>query len=170
MSASSVKLAICSAEVIARPSEPSRRVDSVLQVLRAGKRRLHIGSPILCAVVLWVLCCGGNRKGKKNCKKAETNTHGNPPRSDNAITIPRQGAQFHLQRSAKQNGPRFREPLVPSPQFRLLDFLTARLLSGWRSVVQVRGLLIGHAQILVRIHRHIVHPHFVVQMRPGRAS
>src|SRR5580704_11719349 len=93
--------------IIARPPEPTRSIDSVLQMLRAGKRRLHIGSPILCAVVLWVLSCSRNRKGKKNCKKAESNTQGNPPRIDNALTIPREGAQDHCIVSSKQNGSRF---------------------------------------------------------------
>ena len=46
----------------------------MFQMLGAGKRRLYIGG-----VVLWALSCGGNRKGKKKGKKAETNTHRNPP-------------------------------------------------------------------------------------------
>jgi len=46
----------------------------VFQMLGAGKRRLYIGGPIL-----WVLSGGGNCKGQQDGKKAETNTHGNPP-------------------------------------------------------------------------------------------
>src|SRR5579863_9441882 len=36
-----------------------------------------------------------------------------------------------------------------------------------RGCVQVRGLLVSHAQVFVRIHGHVVHAHLVVQVRPG---
>ena len=39
------------------------------------------------------------------------------------------------------------------------------LLAGRSSRFQVRGLLVGHAQVLVWIHRHVMHAHLVMQVR-----
>ena len=68
--------------------------------LRAGKRRLHAGGVVLCA-----LGCGGNREGKKKNKEAESKTHENLPSKSNALTKPCEGTQDHCRPGQNKTAP-----------------------------------------------------------------